>query len=91
VLIASHIKPWRVATNAERINGFNGVLLSPHVDALFDEQLITFENDGRMRVHESLPREVLERWSIDPDKRTEPFRPEQEAFLACHRRFFAEK
>lgn len=91
VLIASHIKPWRVATNAERISGFNGMLLSPHVDALFDEQLITFENDGRMRVHESLPREVLERWSIDPDKRTEPFRPEQEAFLACHRRFFAEK
>ncbi len=91
VLIASHIKPWRMATNAERISGFNGMLLSPHVDALFDEQWITFENDGRMHVHESLPRDVLERWSIDPDKRTEPFRPEQRAFLACHRRLFAEK
>ena len=34
VLVASHIKPWREASNAERINGHNGILLSPHVDAL---------------------------------------------------------
>jgi hypothetical protein len=91
VLIASHIKPWREASNPERISGYNGILLSPHVDALFDEQLITFENDGRMHVHRSLPQDVLRRWSIDPDKRVEQFRPEQEAFLAYHRRLFAEK
>lgn len=91
VLIASHIKPWRDSTNPERINGFNGILLSPHVDALFDEQLITFEDNGRMRVHDSLPREVLDRWSIDPGKSTGPFHQEQEQFLAYHRRLFAEK
>ncbi|HEX7325257.1 MAG TPA: HNH endonuclease [Rhodanobacteraceae bacterium] len=91
VLIASHIKPWRSASNPERISGFNGILLSPHVDALFDEQLITFENDGRIRVHASLPREVLDRWSIDPGKSTGPFRKEQEPFLAYHRQLFARK
>jgi hypothetical protein len=68
-----------------------GVLLSPHVDALFDEQLITFENDGRMHVHPSLSQEVLRRWSIDPDKRCERFRPEQDAFLTHHRKLFAER
>lgn len=91
LLIASHIKPWRDASNQERISGYNGMLLSPHVDALFDEQLITFESGGRMLVHPSLPEDVLRRWSINPDKRVESFRPEQESFLAHHRKLFAEK
>jgi len=69
----------------------NGILLSPHVDALFDEQLITFENDGRMLVHPSLPLDVLERWSIDPHQSAEAFRPEQEVFLNHHRGLFARK
>lgn len=89
LLIASHIKPWRAATNAERVNGYNGVMLSPHVDALFDDHLITFENDGRMHVHASLPRDVLDRWSIDPSRRVESFRKEQQEFMAHHRDVFA--
>lgn len=91
LLIASHIKPWREANNAERLSGYNGLLLSPHVDALFDEQFVTFEDDGRMRVHPSLSPDVLERWSIDPGKRVEQFRPEQRKFLARHREIFARK
>lgn len=91
LLIASHIKPWQEASNAERINGFNGVLLSPHVDALFDAHLMTFESNGRMHVHESVSRDVLERWSIDPDRWVEPFRPEQESFLKHHQQRFAGK
>lgn len=91
LLIAGHIKPWRESSNAERINGFNGIMLSPHVDALFDEQLISFEDDGRMHVHKSLPLDVLERWSIDPAKRVEGFRSEQSEFLAHHRQMFAAK
>ena len=91
VLIASHIKAWKDSSNAERISGYNGVLLSPHVDALFDDHLITFENDGRMHVHLSLPEEVLDRWSIDPSKRVEAFRPEQTQFLEHHRHVFERK
>jgi hypothetical protein len=91
LLIASHIKPWRDASNQERISGYNGMLLSPHVDALFDEQLISFESGGQMLVHPSLSEDVLRRWSIDPHKRVAPFLPVQEPFLAHHRRLFAEK
>ncbi|MCK9538499.1 HNH endonuclease [Dokdonella sp.] len=91
VLIASHIKAWKDSSNAERISGYNGVLLSPHVDALFDEHLMSFEDDGRMHVHLSLPEEVLDRWSIDPNRRVKPFRPEQADFLAHHRSVFARK
>jgi putative restriction endonuclease len=91
LLIASHIKPWRDATNAERISGYNGIMLSPHVDALFDERLITFEDDGRMRVHDALPMRVLEQWSIDPCANVGKFHPQQCAFLLHHRKLFATK
>lgn len=91
LLIASHIKPWREASNGERLSGHNGMLLSPHVDALFDEQWITFEDDGQMRVHPALARNVLDRWAIDPDKRVERFRSEQAHYLARHRELFAQK
>ena len=91
VLIASHIKPWREADNADRLNGNNGILLSPHVDALFDEELLSFEDDGQILVHPSLSPDVLYRWSIDPTRRVEPFRDEQRAFLSRHRELFAQK
>ena len=88
LLIASHIKPWRDASNADRINGYNGIMLSPHVDALFDERLISFEDDGRMLVHPSLPQDVLDRWSIPSTTKVDAFRTEQSAFLLHHRTLF---
>jgi HNH endonuclease len=42
-LIASHCKPWRDAANEERLNGGNGLLLTPGVDDLFDRGFIGFE------------------------------------------------
>jgi hypothetical protein len=48
VLRASHIKPWRISNNDERLNPANGLLLTANLDALFDRCLISFENDGRM-------------------------------------------
>lgn len=89
VLVASHIKPWREASNRERISGYNGLLLSPHVDALFDDHLLTFESDGQMHVHPTVSSDLLERWSIDPARKVEPFRSEQDTFLEHHRRVFA--
>jgi hypothetical protein len=91
LLIASHIKPWREASNSERLDGDNGLALSPHVDALFDDHLMSFEDNGRILIHTSLPREVLERWSIDPCKSVEKFRAGQVRFLANHRELFAKK
>jgi hypothetical protein len=50
-LKASHIKPWRDATDAERLDGANGLLLSPHIDHLFDEGYITFSNNNTSFVY----------------------------------------
>ncbi|TVT50506.1 MAG: hypothetical protein FHP94_03210 [Denitromonas halophila] len=47
LLRASHIKPWaNCDTDEERLDVFNGLLLAPHLDALFDKRLITFSADG---------------------------------------------
>ncbi|MGH7967539.1 MAG: HNH endonuclease [Limisphaerales bacterium] len=49
LLRASHIKPWAAcATDAERLDVYNGLLLAPHLDALFDQGFITVANDGKL-------------------------------------------
>jgi hypothetical protein len=45
-LRASHCKPWRDSSNEERMNGENGLLLTPTVDHLFDRGFISFEDSG---------------------------------------------
>lgn len=55
LLRASHIKPWAAcASNEERLDVFNGLLLAPHLDALFDGGWITFADDGGMLVSGAL-------------------------------------
>lgn len=50
LLIASHIKPWAVCGNSERVDIENGLLLSANMDKLFDCGLITFSNVGKLSV-----------------------------------------
>jgi hypothetical protein len=45
MLIASHIKPWRDSTNAERLDPMNGLLLVAHADKLFDRHLMSFREE----------------------------------------------
>jgi hypothetical protein len=49
-LRASHCKPWRDSGNEERINGQNGLLLTPTIDHLFDRSFISFEDSGLLIV-----------------------------------------
>jgi len=64
LLRASHIKPWKASTNAERLDPFNGLLLCAHVDALFDRGLISFEDDGRMLVSSRVSTPNLQRLAL---------------------------
>jgi 5-methylcytosine-specific restriction enzyme A len=54
VLIASHIVPWAGSTDDERLDVDNGILLSPTYDALFDRNLITFENSGKIILSDAI-------------------------------------
>ncbi|TWI82971.1 HNH endonuclease [Lacibacter cauensis] len=54
ILIASHIVPWKNSTDEERLDVDNGILLSPTYDALFDKNLISFDNNGKIILSDSL-------------------------------------
>lgn len=84
LLIASHIKPWKGSDAQERLDGNNGLFLSPHVDKLFDKGFISFERSGKMLVSPQLDGQVLEKWSIDPTRSYGRFNGEQAYFLEFH-------
>lgn len=47
LLRASHAKPWaQCADDRERLDPFNGLLLAPHLDVLFDRGYVTFDEQG---------------------------------------------
>ena len=67
LLVASHIKPWAVSNNEERLSEENGLLLSPTYDKLFDFGLITFTNQGRIFVSSQLSSEEKAKLHISSD------------------------
>lgn len=82
---ASHIKPWRMSTNAERLDPANGLPLVATFDALFDAGLIAFASDGAMLVSERLPAKERERLQLHGCRlRRRPDAPTA-AYLAEHR------
>lgn len=84
-LRASHIKPWRACTNAEKLDGNNGLLLSPHVDHLFDQGYISFTETGDLLVSRSLKPSVLALWKLAEKVNVGIFNPAQRSYLAYHR------
>jgi hypothetical protein len=86
-LIASHCKPWRDSSNEERLNGENGLLLTPSIDHLFDRGFISFENDGRLIISPVAHRPSLQRMGIETSKGVNVggFTSGQRTFLDFHR------
>lgn len=64
-LIASHCKPWRHCSNEERLDGENGLMLTPSVDHLFDRGFISFEDGGRLLISRVADKTSLEKMGID--------------------------
>ncbi len=78
-LIASHCKPWRdCESHDERLDGENGLLLTPTVDHL---------RDGELLISPVVHRESLKRMGIPPDERRNVggFTEGQRAYLEFHR------
>lgn len=85
-LIASHIKPWRHASNEERLSKHNGLMLAPQADFLFDRGFISF-GDGRLLISPVADEKSLVKLGVDPDRPpvVGTFSTEQERFLEFHR------
>jgi hypothetical protein len=86
-LRASHTKPWRDGTNEERLDGENGLLLTPDVDLLFDRGLISFEDGGSVLVSPVADMKTIERMGITRDMlmHVGAFSGGQKTYLAFHR------
>ena len=63
-LVASHCKPWRVANNDERLDGENGLALTPSIDHLFDKGFISFEDNGRLLISPVADQSALARMGV---------------------------
>ena len=87
LLRASHIKPWAdCATDAERLDVFNGLLLAPHIDALFDGGWISFDDEGRVIVCDALSAEQRALLGLLSTWRLSEITDAHRAYLAWHRR-----
>ena len=84
-LRASHIKPWRVSDDFEKLDGNNGLLLAPHIDHLFDGGWISFADSGDLLVSSRLALELLGSWQIPAVANVGAFSEEQCRYLSFHR------
>ena len=84
-LVASHIKPWPDSSDLEKLDGYNGLLLSPHIDHLFDKGFISFTNGGTLLTSQHLSEQVLTKWHIAKTQEVGQFSSEQSSYLEYHR------
>jgi len=86
-LRASHCKPWRDATNDERLDGENGLLLTPNADHLFDRGFIGFEDNGDVLISPVVHVDSLLRMGLDTrqNRNVGSFSTGQRRYLEFHR------
>jgi putative restriction endonuclease len=85
LLKARHIKPWRDSNNEERLDPYNGLLLSPLYDAAFTTGLISFDFSGRLVLSSAVSNF---QWDLLGLRRTawlEHLKEEHQPYLAYHR------
>jgi len=85
LLAASHIKPWRVSTNEERLDAFNGLALSPAFDKAFDCGLITFNDAGRVMLSKRMTQSDARLLGLNADSQLRTVTPQHQHFLDYHR------
>lgn len=86
-LRASHCKPWRDSSNEERLDGENGLLLTPSIDHLFDRGFISFEANGRLLISPVSHKVSLQKMGVETDGKVVAggFSEGQRKYLEYHR------
>jgi len=85
LLKASHIKPWKMGTATERLDLYNGLLLSPEFDACFDFGYISFEENGKIIISERLNDADVERLGLHSDMKLRQIESHHIPYLKFHR------
>jgi len=86
LLRASHIRPWaQCETDEQRLDVFNGLLLAPHLDALFDAGLMTVDAVGVAQLSARLTAERRAALGLMGEMKVTDLRAEHHAYLEFHR------
>lgn len=84
LLRASHIKPWKDCNPAERVDVYNGLILSGSLDLAFDQGFISFSDKGEILISSQLPQTLLSVLPLHGNERID-LRSEQIKYLTYHR------
>ena len=88
LLRASHIKRWADCdTDAERLDVFNGLLLAPHLDAVFDAGFITLAEDGAVLVSDALSAGARSILGLENRLKVRGLHRAHESYLTWHRAY----
>lgn len=87
LLIASHIKPWAVSNDREKVDHKNGFILSPLYDKLFDRGFMTFTDDRKIVLSNWISPANKKRLGINDGQFVQllPLDEEREAYMEFHR------
>ena len=85
-LRASHAMPWAECKKAkQRINKYNGFLLNANLDALFDKGLITFDDNGCIKISKTISKENKDALGINENMHLrKQLEPKHLEFLHYH-------
>jgi putative restriction endonuclease len=84
LLRASHAKPWAKASDAERLDLFNCLLLAIHLDAMFDTGLVAFADDGRLLYSPHLDAATREHYCLHENLQLHHLAPGHLKYLRWH-------
>ena len=88
-LRASHAKPWaECVTDAERLDVFNGFLLSANLDVLFDSFLISFAESGDLLLSPAITSNDQQMLGLHPNMRLRWVSAQHLPYLSFHRQRF---
>ncbi len=86
LLRASHIRPWAECDDDEqRLDVFNGLLLAPHLDALFDQGLMTVQDSGEVLLSREITTERRLTLGLPEEMTVTGLRERHFRYLSYHR------
>lgn len=85
ILKASHIVSWKNASDEEKLDIANGILLCPLYDKLFDKHLISFDEEGYIIFSDKLLDEDINALGINKKAKI-PLYSNMERYLSQHRK-----
>lgn len=89
-LTASHIVSWKESNDQEKLDQYNGLLLCPMHDFLFDTYLISFDDNGKMFISDKVEKSDYKALNIS-DSHMINLCDENKKYIARHKLKFDEK